>query len=160
MKVSEVTQTTPINRMFQIHQLFSRLQDAFDSALFTLQKNSERAKKRAQHATQTLVATNVKSSQAQIIKIVSAIAGGLAPAVTNRSDLSQALYMGGEGFGSGVDKYITSDQQSDQAKQQAADGAKRKISEAEQMVDQYRQRQSETTSRMIQQISAATAPAA
>lgn len=152
MKVSDVTQATTSSTMCQIHQLCSKLQNAFDSALSSLQKNSERAKKRALAATQKLVTTNERGGKAQLTKVGFAFAQGLLPALyPNRSDLSQALYMCGDGASNSAVQYFTSGQPKDQAAQQAAEGAKRKITEAEQLVEQQKQRQNETTSRLEQQ---------
>lgn len=160
MTISEVTSGRLASSMCQVHHLCSQLQRAFDSATSSLQKSAERAEKRAQLATKKFVTTNERSCQAQIIRIGSAFAQGLAPMFTDRSDLSQALYMGGEGLCTGVEKYYTAAQPDEQAKQQAADSAKRKISEAEQTLEQQRQRLTESMSRVIQQQQSATAPAA
>ena len=155
MKVSEATQTTLSSTMCKIHQLCSKLQDAFDSAVSTLQKNSERAKKRADLATKKLVSTNHKGATAQLTKVVFATAQGFAPAFTESPYIPQAISLFGDGFSNSSVQFVTAGQPKDQAAQQAAESAKRKISEAEQLVEQHKQRQGETTSRLQQQLASA-----
>ena len=155
MKVSEVTKKTTTSTMCQIHQLCSKLQNAFDSAISTLQKNSERAKKRADIATGKLVTTNNKGAGAQLIKVVFASAQGLAPAFTESPYIPQAIGMFGDGVSNSAVQFVTAGQPKDQAIQQAAESAKRKTSEAEQVIEQQKQRQGETTSRLEQQLASA-----